>query len=90
MTQALQQALEALKADYATQCAERDRVNQLNAPLEAELAGLAEQHEALRVRMEAIAQRIDENRGGQRWLDLKRSIGQAANTIMDIRRRLGV
>ncbi|MBP6544046.1 MAG: hypothetical protein KA265_15770 [Piscinibacter sp.] len=90
MSQALQQALQALRADAATDIAERDRVNALNAPLEAELAAVIEQHEALRVRMEELSAQIDANRGGQAWLDLKRRIGRAANTIMDIRRQLGV
>lgn len=52
----------------------RDAINAQNAPLEAELAKLVAEQEALRVKAEAIAAKIDEARGREKWIALKREI----------------
>lgn len=61
-------------ARYSALCAHRDAVNAKNAPLEAELAKLNEQAEAFRVKAEAVAAQIDDNRGREKWLAVKREI----------------
>lgn len=53
----------------------RDQVNAANAPLEAQLADVLAQIEALRAQAQALADQIDDNRGRERWIALKREIG---------------
>lgn len=56
-------------------CALRDQVNAANAPLESQLDALHAQIETLRAQAQALADRIDDNRGRERWIALKREIG---------------
>lgn len=89
MSQALESALAALKVEYEAECAQRDAVNQANAPLELELEQVNAQIEALRPRQSELSAQIDANRGsGAEWHALKRRIGRMANTMMEIRRSL--
>lgn len=88
MSQALQTALQALQAEYADACAARDQVNALNAPIEAQLADVNAQIEALRVRQAELSAQIDANRGGEAWFAVKRRVGQLANSIMEVRKGL--
>lgn len=64
----------SLQQQYDDLCAKRDAVNALNAPLEAQLAAVCAEAEALRIRAAEIAAMIDANRGGEAWLELKRDI----------------
>lgn len=68
-------------ARYRALCAHRDSVNAKNAPLEAELAKLNEQAEAFRVKANAVAAKIDANRGGEKWLALKKEIAFIARGL---------
>jgi len=61
-------------ARYRQLCKVRDAVNAQNAPLEAKLADLVAQQEKLRVEAEAISGQIDDNRGREKWVALKREI----------------
>lgn len=55
-------------------CAARDAVNAANAPLEAQLTEVNAQAEALRVEAQALADKIDDNRGRALWLAMKTEI----------------
>lgn len=55
-------------------CALRDSVNATNAPLEAELAKLNAKAEEYRVKAAEVASRIDETRGREKWIAMKREI----------------
>jgi hypothetical protein len=66
---------------YAELCALRDSVNAANAAIEAELAEVVAQGEALRVKAETLSAQIDANRGGQQWLDMKREIRILAQAL---------
>lgn len=59
----------------------RDAVNEANAPLEAELEQANLRAEAARLEAEAIAARIDDNRGRIKWFSLKREIRQLVNAL---------
>lgn len=85
-TDALHQAHTALKAEYDAACAERDAVNAANAPLEAELERANTQIEALRGQAAELAARIDDARGRERWLELKKRIGRLAEGLMALRK----
>lgn len=61
-------------ARYRELCRARDAVNAKNAPLEAKLADLVAQQEKLRVEAEKISGEIDDNRGRETWIALKREI----------------
>lgn len=61
-------------ARYRHLCAIRDKVNKANEPLEAKLADLVAQQEKLRVEAEKISGQIDDNRGREKWVALKREI----------------
>lgn len=87
MSDAIQNARAALQAEYDQACAERDAVNATNAPIEIALEQANAECEAARVRALALAAQIDDNRGGQRWLDLKRRIGRLADGLMAMRVR---
>lgn len=65
-------------ARLAELCALRDQVNAANAPLEQQLSQVNAQLETLRLHADALAAQIDDNRGRERWLALKREIGQLA------------
>ena len=69
---------ESLQEQYAALCAERDRVNALNAPIEAALEKANAECEAARVRAEQLAAQIDDNRGREKWIALKKDIGTLA------------
>lgn|GEM_PF-3917649 len=56
-------------------CAIRDQVNAANAPLESQLDAIHAQIETLRAQAQALADRIDDTRGRERWIALKREIG---------------
>lgn len=85
MTPAMEQARAALQADYDAACAERDAVNAINAPIEAELEKANAEAEAARVKAQELAAQIDANRGHEKWLDLKRRIGRMAEGLMALR-----
>ena len=78
-----------LKAIYAELCAKRDAVNEQNAPIEIELAKANAEAEKWRLAAQALAAKIDENRGAQEWLNLKRTIGQLAPAMSRARRDAG-
>lgn len=59
----------------------RDAVNEANAPLEAELEQANLRAEAARLEAEALAARIDDNRGRIKWFSLKREIRQLVNAL---------
>jgi hypothetical protein len=59
----------------------RDSVNEANAPLEAELEQANLRAEAARLEAEALAARIDDNRGRIKWFSLKREIRQLVNAL---------
>jgi hypothetical protein len=73
--------MSSLETQYDELCAKRDHVNALNAPLEAELARVCADGEALRIRAAEIAAQIDDNRGREAWLALKRDIRILAPAI---------
>jgi len=75
-----------LKALYTDLCAQRDAVNAKNAPLEAELDRANAECEKWRVKALELAAQIDDNRGREKWLDLKRQIGQLAPAMSRARR----
>ena len=62
-------------------CATRDRVNAANAPLEAQLTEVNAQAEALRVKAQALADQIDDNRGRGLWIAMKREIRFLAKAL---------
>lgn len=70
-----------LKAHYANLCAQRNAVNATNAPLEAELEIANAETEKWRAKALALAAQIDDNRGREKWLDLKKEIGQLAQAL---------
>lgn len=51
-----------------------DAVNAENAPLEDELAAVVAEGEKLRVKAEGISAKIDDNRGREKWLAVKRDL----------------
>lgn len=59
----------------------RDSVNEANAPLETELEQANLRAEAARLEAEALAARIDDNRGRIKWFGLKREIRQLVNAL---------
>lgn len=59
---------------YDELCAMRDEVNAKNAPLEEQLAAANAEAEAARLRADRIAAQIDENRGRESWIALKKDI----------------
>lgn len=67
-----------LKALYTDLCAQRDAVNAKNTPLEAELEKANAEAEKWRLVAADLASKIDDNRGREKWLDIKRQIGQLA------------
>ena len=70
---------------YTDLCAQRDAVNAKNAPIEAELEKANAEAEKWRVKALALAAQIDDNRGREKWLDLKRQIGQLAPAMSRMR-----
>ena len=62
-------------------CAIRDKVNEANAPIEAELEQANLRAEAARLEAEALASRIDDNRGRIKWLGLKREIADLTKAL---------
>lgn len=62
-------------------CATRDRVNAANAPIEAQLAEVNAQAEALRVQAQRLADQIDDNRGRELWIAMKREIRTLAKAL---------
>lgn len=61
-------------ARYRALCKIRDAVNAQNAPLEVDLEKVNAETEASRLKANAISEKIDANRGGEKWLALKREI----------------
>jgi len=68
-------------ARYGELCALRDQVNAQNAPLEVELAEACAQMEVLRLKAEKLAGQIDDNRGREKWIAMKKEIGQLAKAL---------
>lgn len=66
---------------YDELCALRDKVNAANAPLELQLDDANKKANAAREAAEAIAMRIDSNRGNERWIALKKEIGVLAKAL---------
>lgn len=66
---------------YAELCALRDAVNAANAPIEAALAEVVSQMETLRVQAEKLAAEIDDSRGREKWIALKKEIGVLAKAM---------
>jgi len=65
-------------SEYATLCAERDRILDQCVELELRLqAALDREQEARREAM-SLALEISQRKGGRAWVELKRAIGQAA------------
>lgn len=62
------------KDRLAELCALRDSVNAVNAPLEVELEKLNAKAEEYRVKAAEVASRIDETRGREKWVAMKREI----------------
>lgn len=69
------------KARLAELCTARDQVNAANAPLEVQLAEVNAQAEALRVKAQAIADQIDDNRGRASWIAMKREIATLSKAL---------
>lgn len=59
----------------------RDEVNKTNEPIEAELASVNAQIEVLRVKSMRLADQIDDNRGREHWLALKKDIRLLASAL---------
>jgi hypothetical protein len=70
-----------LKGKYAELCAQRDQVNAKNAPLELELDKANAEVIAAQAKAHAIAAKIDDNRGREAWITLKREIGVLARAL---------
>lgn len=70
-----------LLAHYDALCAERDRINAINLPREARLRDLNAQIEALQIEARKVADEIDDERGRERWIALKRDIKTLAPSI---------
>jgi len=70
-----------LKKMYADLCAQRDAVNAVNAPLEAELQQANAEYEKWRLKAAEIATKIDDNRGREKWVEMKKTIGQLARAV---------
>lgn len=68
-------------ARYYALCDARDQVNALNAPLEEALAEQVAIAEMTRVKAAEIAARIDANRGGEKWIALKKEIAFIARGL---------
>ena len=65
-------------SEYATLCAERDRILAQCVELELKLQmALDREQEARREAMD-LALEISTRKGGRAWVELKRAIGQAA------------
>lgn len=88
MSESLKKALASLREEYAAECAKRDAVNKMNEPLEEKLASKSAEIARLRDEETALSRKIDENRGND-WIELKKRIGQLADSIMGVRRSLG-
>lgn len=59
----------------------RDAVNRTNEPLEAELTAVNAQLEVLRVKAMRLADQIDDNRGREHWIALKKDIRVLASAL---------
>lgn len=81
--------LAEIQAEYARLCAERDAVNGLAAPVQAELDAAVARMEAARVEAEALAARVQEIRGGAKWLKLKREIAIYAEAVAQLTKLAG-
>jgi hypothetical protein len=75
-----------LKALYTDLCAQRDAVNAKNAPIETELEKANAECEKWRVKAAELAAKIDDNRGREKWIELKKQIGQLAPAMSRARR----
>lgn len=69
------------RARLADLCMLRDSVNEANAPLEAQLEQANLRAEAARLEAEALASRIDDNRGRIKWFGLKREIADLTKAL---------
>jgi hypothetical protein len=70
-----------MKLRYERLCAKRDLVNRNNEPLEADLARINAQVCELQAQAHAIAAKIDDNRGREKWVDLKKEIAFLARAM---------
>ena len=68
-------------ARYAELCALRDKVNAANVAAEAELADLVKAQEELRVKAQALADKIDDTRGREAWIAMKRELRVLAQAL---------
>lgn len=71
----------ALKERYKELCDFRDRVNAVCAPVQQALDVANTQVARAQAEAHELAARIQEIRGGEKWLDLKRQIGELARAI---------
>lgn len=69
---------EQMAARYHELCDQRDAVNQQIAPLQAELEKANAEAIAAQERANAIKARIEQARGGAKWLELKKEIADIA------------
>lgn len=70
-----------IPARYQELCAQRDAVNEQNAPLEAQLAAANAEVMAAQDRANALAAEIDNNRGRDAWIAMKKEIGILAKMV---------
>lgn len=78
---------EMLAARYYELCDQRDAVNAQIDPIQKELDAANLRVEAAQAEAQKLADRIQALRGGQKWLDLKKEIGQLANAMRKIPQR---
>lgn len=71
----------ALKERYKELCDFRDRVNAAVAPVQKALDFANAEVARAQAEAHELAARIQEIRGGEKWLDLKRQIGELARAI---------
>lgn len=73
--------LDDMKARYEKLCAARDQTNASLAALKQQLDDANARSEAARREANGIAEKINEIRGGQAWLDMKKEIGLLATAL---------
>jgi uncharacterized coiled-coil DUF342 family protein len=74
-------ALDGLKARYAQLCKARDAANKKAAPVQKKLDDANEKCETFRREAAGHVQELQNIRGGDKWLSLKKEIGQLARLL---------
>lgn len=77
--------IQSMQDRYAELCHQRDAVNAKNDPIEAKLAKINAQVCSLQEEARKLAAQIDDNRGREKWLELKKEIAMLARALSGVR-----